>query len=429
MLKPLNRNLIGKNILLTLGFGFLSFLLGFLKFHIPGMDGGGSDMREIGILLSVIFIPNWVYMLGVSFIASINIPFNNIEVSTTLMHITASLFAWFYYNHLLKKINNQYWIGALWVIMVISYYTVFLIPTLVIVYYLYSVIDASAIIATYKNVLYAYRFELFASTAISGLFLGLYKTTIILKSKNKELEKALLKSEESDRLKTAFLNNINHEIRTPLNGITGFSMLITDPNLSDAQRKSYSNLIQNCSNQLMEVISNIIELSRIRASKLDIKLEQFPINDLLEDIHNRYLPLSHMKKLQFEVALKDDDNIIIVSDRKLLNQILESLLNNAFKFTHEGFVRLSYRANNEFIIFDIEDSGPGIEKSLHEKIFENFSKFDINDGKLHEGAGLGLAITKELLKPLGGTIRVASEVGKGSIFSISIPSNKLLTIT
>lgn len=418
-----NKQQILKNLLVMLGFGVFSIILGFLKFYIPGMDGGGSDMREIGVLLSALFLPSWVYMLGVSFIASFNFPFNNLEVSTILMHCTASLFAWFYYSYIKNRTKNLFLLGGQWALMVIAYYILFLIPTLIAVFYLFKVIDGDVLITTYKNILFNYRFEIFSSTAITTLFLVLYKTTRILEVKNKELVQALIKSEESDKLKTAFLSNINHEIRTPLNGIVGFTNLLTSPDISNEQRISYRSLINSSSEQLLSTISNIIELSTIKAGQVNINAEFVSIKELIDSIYLQYLPLAQSKNLLFEIITTEaSTKDIIFTDRKILAQIIENLLNNAFKFTKKGFVRIYYKTMGNFTFFYIEDSGPGIAKRLHEKIFNPFSKFENEEDKFYEGIGLGLTIAKELAEILNGHIEITSEIEKGSVFSFGIPN-------
>jgi signal transduction histidine kinase len=424
MIQP--KHPIWKNILTMVGFGIISLILGTIRFHIPDLNGGGSDMREIGVLISAIFLPSWLYILGVSFIASLDIPMNNLEVSTLLMHFTASLFAWFYYAYIKKRVENVYVLGGLWGIMVIAYYTIFLIPTLVLVFYLYNVIESGAMMLMYKNVLSQYRFEIFASVSITTLFIVLYKTTIILKIKNQELEKALLKSEESDNLKTEFLSNINHEIRTPLNGIIGCTNLITSPDLSDEQRLTYRSMIQSSSEQLLSTVSNIMELSKIKAGQVDIDIAPVAIKKLLDTIHLQYSAIAHEKNLSFEISpQKTGGEEVMLTDIRILTQIIDYLLDNAFKFTSHGYVKIHYEMVDGYSVFHIEDSGPGIPKELYDKIFDHFSKFDNEDDKLYEGIGLGLTIAKALVELLKGKIEVNSEEGKGSTFSFTIPNRKL----
>jgi len=418
-----NKHAVLKNILLMIGFGIISIILSAIRFYLPDMDGGGTDMREIGVLLSAIFLPSWVYILGVSFIASINFPFNHLEISTILMHCTASLFAWFYYAYIRNKTENTYVLGGLWAIMVIAYYTIFLIPTMVLVFYALEVIDKSAIASMYKNVLFLFRFELFASASITTLFIVLYKTTRILKTRNQELERALLKSEESDRLKSAFLTNINHEIRTPLNGIVGGTRLIIEPSLSDEQRISYGNLILSSSDKLLTTVSNILELSKIKTGQIDICKTHVSIPELLNTIYQEHLPIAIEKKLQFEIIpINSNAKETIITDRIILSQILENLISNALKFTDQGGVRIKYQWQENFIVFQIEDTGSGIAQDYIDKIFDHFSKLDNDHDKLYEGIGLGLTIAKALVEIMGGTMQVKSEVDKGSMFSFTLPT-------
>jgi signal transduction histidine kinase len=414
---------VWKNLTVMAGFGILSMLLSYIKFVIPGMEGGGSDMREIGVLLSILFLPNWIYMLGVSFIASLSFPFNDLEVSTILMHCTASLFAWFAYSFFKNKISDVYLLGGMWAIMVIVYYIVFLIPTLIVVFYLFKVINSNEIFTNYKNVLYAYRFEMFTSITVTSLFLTLYKTSRILKIRNKELEHALIKSQESDSLKTDFINNINHEIRTPLNGIIGFTNLIVDPDLDNERRIEYNEGLVSSSNRLLSIISNIIDISKIKTGQVKLIKESVSINELLDEIYLQYSSLAKEKNLLFKIDRNDmgsDD--IIVTDRNSLRQILEHLLNNAFKFTQKGSVSVNYIKKEDHVTFSVKDTGPGIESSLQDKIFEYFSKIENQNEKFYPGTGLGLSISKILVTLLGGEIYVESYPGKGSTFTFSIPA-------
>jgi len=413
---------IWKNILIMMGFGILSIILGYIRFVIPSMDGAGSDMREIGILLSILFLPNWVYIIGVSIIASLGFPLHNLEISTILMHCTASLFAWFFYSYFKNKSINVYLQGIVWAIMVVAYYILFLIPTLIIVFYLFNVINGSEIINNYKNVLNAYRFELFTTATVTSLFLVLYKTAKIVEIRNKELELALIKSEESDRLKTAFLNNINHEIRTPLNGIVGFTNLIVEQDLDNEKRIDYGKLIVSSSNQLLAVISNIIEFSEIKTGQVKLRNEPISIIELLDSLYLHYSSLAKEKNLLFKIDLAEisTDNQII-TDKKCLMQILGNLLNNAFKFTNEGSVTVNYEKKEDLATFYVKDTGPGIDRSAQKKIFEYFSKIENKDEKFYPGTGLGLSISKALVELLGGNIHVESDRGKGSVFSFTIP--------
>jgi len=378
------------------------------------------------VLLSIIFLPNWIYMLGVSFIGSLSFPLDNLEVSTILMHSTASLFGWFFYSFIKNKTRNVYFLAGMWAIMVIVYYIVFLIPTLIIVLYLYKVIPGNEIFSNYTNVLIAYKFELFTSVTVTALVLALHKTNRLIQIRNKELEQALLKSEESDRLKTAFISNINHEIRTPLNGILGFTNLIIDPGLDKMKRAEYGKLLISSSYRLLSIVSNLIDISIIKTGQVKLVKESVSIHDLFDNIYENYSSLAKEKNLLFEIDRREmsSDEFIHI-DRNSLRQILEHLLNNAFKFTQVGSVSVHYVKKDNYATFSVRDTGPGIHPSMQKKIFEHFSKIENQNEEFHPGTGLGLSISKTLVELLGGKIYVESSPGKGSVFSFSFPDRQI----
>jgi signal transduction histidine kinase len=405
-----------------LAFGVASQLLGKISFHLPGMEGGGSDMREIAILLSVIYLPHWLYLIGVSFITSLSFPTGEIEVSTLLMHCTAGIFAWFFYSFIRKRTSVSYYLGVYWAGMVIVYYIFFLVPTMVIVYLVYGLISKTNLISTYKQVLVGFRIELFTTTAVTALFVILHRTTEILKTRNRELQIALTRSEESDRLKSAFLANISHEIRTPMNSIIGFSDLLAAPDLTADLRRTYSEIIITSSHQLLSIINNILDISHIESGQTEVSQDPVSLNEILDNISQFYITMAKEKRISFQIVKTlDDEDDMIVTDRDKLQQILDNLLDNAFKFIRKGEIKLGYVLDADMVRFYVEDTGPGIEVLQQEMIFERFTKVNVVNERLYEGAGLGLAISKALVELLGGTIMVSSIPGKGSVFSFTLP--------
>ncbi len=415
-----------RNLLLMLAFGVLSQLLGKIRFFLPGMEGGGSDMREIAILLSVIYIPHWIYLIGVSFITSMSFSQDEIEVSTFLMHSTAGIFAWFFYSFIRKRVSFPYSLGAYWAGMVILYYIFFLIPTMVIVYFSYGLISKNDIISTYRQVLVGFRIELFTATAVTTLFVILHRTTEILKARNRELQIALTRTEESDRLKSAFLANISHEIRTPMNGIIGFSELLATPDLTVDLRRNYAELISTSSHQLLSIINNILDMSHIESGQTELSQDPVSLNEIFDNISLFYINTAQQKQISFQIVKTlDDEAGTIITDRDKLQQILDNLLDNAFKFIKKGNIILGYVLDRDMVKFYVEDTGPGIEKQQQEKIFDRFAKVNVVKEKLVEGAGLGLAISKALVELLGGTMMVSSIPGKGSVFSFTLPYRRM----
>jgi PAS domain S-box-containing protein len=253
----------------------------------------------------------------------------------------------------------------------------------------------------------------------------------------KEAERQLIvakeKAEESDRLKSAFLANVSHEIRTPLNAITGFSALLANTNLHLDKKEKYIKQILNGSNELVNLIDNVLDISRIESDTLKPKITEFLLNENLNetlDFYNDY-KIQHGKET-LEIRLKlpmGTKNLMVKTDRMRLKQILANILENAIKFTSSGAVEFGYSilkdAENgqegQSILFFIKDSGIGIAKKNLKKVFDRFVKIVDKNDYLYRGAGLGLALAKDLVRLLGGEIWVESNLGKGSSFYFTIP--------
>ena len=237
-----------------------------------------------------------------------------------------------------------------------------------------------------------------------------------------ELKKAKEKAEESDRLKTEFINNMSHEIRTPMNGILGFSSLLNKENLSVKKRKHYVSIIQNSGNQLMRIIDDILEISKLGTKQIKLFEQEICLNDfLLEQFSIFDIKAKENKTpLYFKKGLSDKESIILTDETKL-NKILNNLLENALKFTNEGFIEFGYQLKNQELEFYVKDTGIGIALDKHETIFDRFSQEEKELSKNVGGLGLGLSIAKENAELLGGEITLKSEKGKGATFIVAIP--------
>jgi PAS domain S-box-containing protein len=256
-------------------------------------------------------------------------------------------------------------------------------------------------------------------------------------SEFRETERQLIlardRAEESDRLKSAFLANVSHEIRTPLNAITGFAALLSNPNLHLDKREKYIQQILNGSNELISLIDNVLDLSRADSGTLIPRISEFPLNPVLEETLGFYQDYKHQhQKENLDIRLKIPGNtkkLLVRTDRMRLKQILANILENAFKFTTSGTIEFGYSISgdkgNGFnlpgLLFYVKDSGIGIAKKDREKVFERFVKIVEKDDQLYPGAGLGLAVAKELVQLLGGKIWLESRLGKGSTFYFTIP--------
>ncbi len=246
------------------------------------------------------------------------------------------------------------------------------------------------------------------------------------KIQNEELLIAKNKAQESDKLKTEFIHNLSHEIRTPMNGILGFSELLASPNLPEEKRKQYINIIQNSGKQLMRIIDDILEISKLETKQIKIIEQEICLNDLLLEQFSVFDIKAKEKKipLYLKNGLSDDDSLIFI-DKSKLTKILSNLIENAIKYTEKGFVEFGYKLinkqKNKFIQLYVKDTGVGIKKENQKLIFNRFSQEEKELSLSLGGLGLGLSIAKENTELLGGNISLLSEKGKGSTFFVSIP--------
>jgi len=244
--------------------------------------------------------------------------------------------------------------------------------------------------------------------------------------KNKELNEALERAEESDKLKTAFLQNISHEIRTPLNVITGLIQLINNFEISPEERFEYSGIMEKSSRRLIEIINNVLDISRIETGQLKVTFRNFSINTVIKDIYSAFYLEAKEKGIQLEYyAPFTDGDDIIETDNGKLNQVITNLVKNSIKFTESGCVEFGYEAKDNELMFFVKDSGIGIDSAMQDRIFERFVQVENNFGKLYDGAGLGLSISKGLVELLGGSIWFESISGKGTDFYFTIPHQSI----
>ena len=245
------------------------------------------------------------------------------------------------------------------------------------------------------------------------------------KENERELIKAKEKAEESDRLKTAFLHNISHEIRTPMNAIVGFSALLGEPGIDALSQKSYIETIEQSSNNLLSIITDIIDISNIEANIVKIARNGINLNFAINSICNQFSLKAGEKKIKLDCESRlDDSEALVITDKTKLTQILTNLVSNSIKFTEEGNVKLSCRIVASFLEFNVSDTGIGIPVEHHSRIFERFYQVKDSMSRLYEGTGLGLAISKAYVDLLGGQIWFSSEPGKGTTFTFTIPYEK-----
>ncbi|MEA2042393.1 MAG: response regulator [Bacteroidota bacterium] len=249
------------------------------------------------------------------------------------------------------------------------------------------------------------------------------------KEKQSQLKKQKQQANESDKLKTSFLSNMSHEIRTPMNAIVGFSQLLGNENITQEKKELYIDQINHNAAQLLKLIEDIIEISKIEAGKVKMNMGVAHVNDILDDLKNTFKAhQARMGKNHIELHLekeKDKGPFAVISDSYRLKQILTNLLGNSFKFTEEGRVSYGYTLiqidEDPYIEFFVKDTGIGIKKEKLGYIFDRFSKVPASKTKLYGGTGLGLSISYNLTKMLGGEMNVNSEENVGTKFTFTIP--------
>lgn len=239
-----------------------------------------------------------------------------------------------------------------------------------------------------------------------------------------ELKIAKEKAEESDQLKSSFLANMSHEVRTPMNGIIGFSQFLKDPELSHENKLRYINIINESCQQLLSIVEDILEISKLETAQIEIINEEFNPEELSNNIYSQFKESCKQKGLEFTYQKNGADNQLMWADRIKVTQILKKLMSNALKFTHEGKIELGFNENKEYVEYYVKDTGIGIEPDLKDKIFDRFRQAETAMARTYGGTGLGLAIAKGYIELMKGEIWVESEKDMGSTFFVKIPYQK-----
>ncbi|MDB4334802.1 PAS domain S-box protein [bacterium] len=242
------------------------------------------------------------------------------------------------------------------------------------------------------------------------------------KDSEDELVKAKDKAEESDRLKSAFLANMSHEIRTPMNGILGFAELLKSPDTNTEQRSKFIDIIEKSGNRMLNIINNLINISKIEAGLMEIVSSSMNINEQLEYHFTFFNSEAKLKNINLVMDCPlPNEQVEIITDIEKFNSIVTNLIKNAVKFTDKGSISFGYTVKGEFYEFYIRDTGIGISRNALKHVFDRFIQVDASVSSGYEGSGLGLSITKAFVEMLGGSIRVESEIKKGSVFHFTIP--------
>jgi len=236
------------------------------------------------------------------------------------------------------------------------------------------------------------------------------------------LKIAKQKAEESDQLKMAFLQNMSHEIRTPLNAICGFASFLENDNLKPDKRSYFIETIKQSSDRLLDIFSDILTISSLQTNQEMVYIEKISVSDILTDIHKKYKVYAEHKNLSLNIISPNQQIFdFILSDKSLIYRVLSNLISNAIKFTHQGEIEYGVDLINRQLQFFVKDTGIGISEEHYHIIFENFRQAEKDIQVNYGGTGLGLSIAKGCAELLGGSIRVDSQINKGSVFYFTIP--------
>ncbi len=257
--------------------------------------------------------------------------------------------------------------------------------------------------------------------------LSVFKDISTRKRIESELILAKEKAEESDKLKSAFLANMSHEIRTPMNGIIGFTDLLSKNNIQKKEIKRYVDIIRASADRLLNIINDIIDISKIESGAINIVNDEFVLNTLLYELHEFFMHSAELKGLELSLSISTNADIVLYSDRNKINQIITNLISNSLKFTKEGSINIGCEIDiaRNLVEISVKDTGIGIPKALQKEIFERFrqAKSYIND--FTEGTGLGLSISQGFVNALGGQITLKSDENGGAEFRFSLPFIRL----
>ena len=250
--------------------------------------------------------------------------------------------------------------------------------------------------------------------------------TAELQDANQRLEVAINEAKHANRLKSRFLANMSHEIRTPLTAIKGFTEHCLEDRCTEEERKKFLSTVLRNSSHLIELINNILDLSKIESEKLELEKKDFTISELVFDLESVLFPQAQEKDLRFSIEFEYPIPKRVNSDITRLKQVLLNVCSNAIKFTKEGYIKLtvSWQSDTNQLFFVVEDTGIGMTEQEMTRIFRPFEQADSSTTRRFGGTGLGLCISQNLAQILGGDIVVTSETGQGSCFTISIETGK-----
>lgn len=265
-------------------------------------------------------------------------------------------------------------------------------------------------------------YEIFAWKLQKNLIAVIFADNTERKKQELKIIKDKKRAENSDRIKNNFISNLSHEIRTPMNGILGFTEFLSDPTLSETKRKHYVTIIQNSGNQLMRTMDDLLEFSKLGTKQVSLIEKEICLNNLILELFTLFNIKARENKtpLYLKKGLSDTESTVLIDETKLKN-VLSNLLENALKFTNQGYIEFGYNKVDSNLVMYVKDTGVGIKPERQKSVFERFSKEEEESSKNIGGLGLGLWIAKENTELLGGKITLESKKNEGTTFFITLP--------
>lgn len=241
-----------------------------------------------------------------------------------------------------------------------------------------------------------------------------------------ELLAAKRRAEQSDHLKTVFINNISHEVRTPLNGVLGFAELIIQPDLTPDEKQEFINLLKSSTSRLVNTMTCYMDISMLVSGNMQVNNHPFRPQAVIENLYAKFLPSARIKDLRFFTDIPPGgEHYSIISDSDLHTKLLAHLVDNAMKFTHQGEIRLGFSVADDKVVYLVSDTGIGISEELMPVIFDHFIQEEVSNSRNYEGSGLGLTIVRGLVSLLNGKIDIISEKGTGTTIRVELPGKPI----
>ncbi|MCA0757643.1 sensor histidine kinase [Paenibacillus sp. N4] len=432
-----NASYITKQLLLVVTFIFTGWLAMIFGVQLP--DGPVFDLRAVPIIVASLLFnkPRYALMIGLGIAASrfaVNGMTANAmtgSINIAIMGIIAAGLIALYKRKKLWTYRLKATISLLSV-NIVQVTGIALFGALRRDVYLTQIMPYTLPLAVLLGAFFLFIIHDFYKEQLRAQELRDMNRTLILQTlelleAKRELEERARQLAKASQYKSDFMYNMSHELRTPLNSIILLSQLIRENEWEReelSENGQYADIIHTSSTELLRIINDILDLSKVEAGKMDIEWGQAATRDLTQLLYHQLYPIAAKKGLAFVVEIGQEVPEVIYTDGLRLAQILRNLLSNAVKFTEQGSVslKLSMDQTTGWFLFEVEDTGIGIDEANRQLVFEAFQQEDGAVSRKYEGTGLGLAISLQLARLLGGDLTLASEKGKGSLFTLKLPA-------